>query len=373
MTVEEMKKVKEIRGYSYQMIAELSGVPLGTVIKIFTGETKAPRYRTLAALSAALNTSQDADRIYVSHGEPYTVMPAPRQEKDALHKDKAEYNAGPLSCGVLRDGSASVRYTSDPYPGSISKANHPHESEDTSESASRISTAGASSSSVRAFPASRVLPENVKKTCARFGADADFVFHKRHQGEFTIEDFDSIWEDHWVELIDGIIYDMSAPGIAHQLVVSQLIFFFQSFIQQNGGPCMVLPGPSDVWLDQDDRTKVEPDLSVLCRPDSQDGRQIIGGPDLVVEVISPSSRRRDMILKLHKYLRAGVREYWIIDLKNCKVIVYDNTNPSDVDAAIYGFTSIIPVAIYHGEMKIDFNLIYQKIKGMAGVGMSSGS
>lgn len=89
------------------------------------------------------------------------------------------------------------------------------------------------------------------------------------------------------------------------------------------------------------------------------GRCIYGTPDMVIEVTSPSTRKKDFGKKLEKYIDAGVREYWIVDVKNQKVIVYDLGEDFDenMDLAIYGMDGEVPVGIYDGKCRIDFNEI----------------
>ncbi len=81
--------------------------------------------------------------------------------------------------------------------------------------------------------------------------------------------------------------------------------------------------PVDVQLDKDDKTMAQPDVFLVCDQSKNTGRCIYGAPDMVIEVTSPSTRKRDFGKKLGKYVDAGVREYWIVDVKNQKVIVYD--------------------------------------------------
>ena len=81
-----------------------------------------------------------------------------------------------------------------------------------------------------------------------------------------------------------------------------------------------------------------------------------GAPDLVVEVLSPSTRRKDMTLKLSKYAEAGVQEYWIIDPKKENIIVYkfSHEEESDMQVYFYTFASQVPVGIWNDECVVDF-------------------
>lgn len=76
----------------------------------------------------------------------------------------------------------------------------------------------------------------------------------------------------------------------------------------------------------------------------------------MLEVLSPSTRRKDCVKKLDKYMEAGVREYWMVDMKQKKVVVYQFETESY--PVIYGFEQPVPVGIYDGELKIDMNMIW---------------
>ena len=76
---------------------------------------------------------------------------------------------------------------------------------------------------------------------------------------------------------------------------------------------------------------------------------------MIIEVLSPSTKKKDMFIKLNKYQNAGVREYWMIDLKNERIIVYQFERDDLV--TIYGFSDSVPVGIYDGELQINFKEI----------------
>ena len=89
-------------------------------------------------------------------------------------------------------------------------------------------------------------------------------------------------------------------------------------------------------------------------------KNVYGAPDFIVEVLSKSTKKKDMYLKLGKYANADVREYWLVDPDKKIVLVYDFQN--DEWPKIYGFDSIIPVSIFNGECEIDFNRIYERAR-----------
>ena len=112
-----------------------------------------------------------------------------------------------------------------------------------------------------------------------------------------------------------------------------------------------------VQLDCDNRTMVQPDVIIVCDTDIIIDRCVFGAPDFVLEVLSPSTRRKDCVKKLDKYMEAGVREYWMVDMKQNKVIIYQFE--SETYPVIYGFEQPIPVGIYDGKLKIDMKLIWE--------------
>ena len=105
-----------------------------------------------------------------------------------------------------------------------------------------------------------------------------------------------------------------------------------------------------VILDEDDYTLVIPDIVVLCDQSKLGQKGIIGAPDWVIEVISPSTRSYDYNRKMHKYMATGVREYWIIDPLKEKVITY--VEGETLMAHVYDFTESVPVYIYGGKLQI---------------------
>lgn len=253
MTIKEMKDRKKELGYTYAQISQLSGVPLGTVQKIFSGATASPRYDTLLELEKVL---------------------APR-DPSCFHEPQAIYSA-------------------------------------------------------------------------------------KRQGEYTLEDYYRIPEERRVELIDGVIYDMASPTSFHQLIAGLIYTKLLNHVLEKKGQCLPMISPIDVQLDCDNRTMVQPDVVVVCDRDKVIERCIYGAPDFVIEVISKSSTRRDSVIKLNKYLIAGVKEYWMIDPDRQKVLVY--RFQKEEYPVIYGFDSQIPVGIWDDCFAIDFREVYEHIR-----------
>jgi Uma2 family endonuclease len=144
--------------------------------------------------------------------------------------------------------------------------------------------------------------------------------------EFRPMDFEG--EDAYYELINGEILKKAAPTPLHQLISGRLYFYlFQYIKQKNIGE--VFTAPVNVYLHE--LSHILPDLIFVSNEnkhiiDLKDG--IFGVPDLVVEIISPSSVYKDRMLKNKDYEQAGVKEYWLVDSKNQSVEVYENVDSS---------------------------------------------
>ena len=166
---------------------------------------------------------------------------------------------------------------------------------------------------------------------------------------YTIDDIYALPEGQRAEVIDGQIYDMAPPSPMHQELVMELSATLRDYIKKNGGSCKVYPAPFAVFLNEDDRNYVEPDISVICDSSKVDNRGYQGAPDFIIEIVSPSSQRMDYLTKLFKYRTAGVREYWIVNPLQRTVQVYSFEGTED--STQYSFDDEITVTIY-GDLKI---------------------
>ncbi|MDR0389026.1 MAG: Uma2 family endonuclease [Spirochaetaceae bacterium] len=140
---------------------------------------------------------------------------------------------------------------------------------------------------------------------------------------FTYADYKA-WEldeGERFELINGIAYAMSAPTDFHQAILVELSRQIANYLR--GKPCKVRPAPYDVRLfyaeDESDDTVVQPDISVICDEKKRGSEGCRGAPDLVVEILSPSNTADEYVRKFNLYMKAGVREYWIVDPKSKSV------------------------------------------------------
>ncbi|WP_183771602.1 Uma2 family endonuclease [Catenibacillus scindens] len=167
--------------------------------------------------------------------------------------------------------------------------------------------------------------------------------------QYTVDDIYALPDGVRAELIDGEMYMMAPPGLTHQNISAFLHNTIYSYIHSKHGECVALAAPFAVFLNDDDQTYVEPDISVICDKSKLDEKGCHGAPDWVIEIVSQSSRSRDYLTKLFKYQTAGVREYWIVDPISNQVIVYQFETGN---VASYPFADEIPVGIYDGDLRL---------------------
>lgn len=134
-------------------------------------------------------------------------------------------------------------------------------------------------------------------------------------------------EEERIEIINGEAFMMATPSSRHQEICFEIGRQLGNFLV--GKKCRVYPAPFGVRLFEQDGdapetvdTMVEPDLSVVCDRNKIDKWGCKGAPDLVIEILSPSTRRHDRLVKMNLYEQAGVREYWIVDPDTQSVQVF---------------------------------------------------
>lgn len=163
----------------------------------------------------------------------------------------------------------------------------------------------------------------------------------------TTAEIEALPEGRRMELIDGVLYDMAAPGLVHQKIVAFLTADLIHYVRSQNGNCQVFPAPFGVWLNADEYNYVEPDISVICDPVKLNEKGCAGAPDFIAEIVSPASRKKDYLTKLFKYRSAGVREYWIIDPGTHTTQTYWFEREEDLsDFNLYTFEESVPVHIW---------------------------
>ena len=169
------------------------------------------------------------------------------------------------------------------------------------------------------------------------------------------------WEDERFELIDGEVYMMSPPLRVHQEISGELFTQIHDYLK--GKQCKVYPAPFAVRLfeeagdaPEDVDTMVEPDITVVCDPEKLDKYGCRGAPDMVIEILSPPTRRHDLAVKYRLYQRAGVREYWIVDPDTRTVQVF-HLEEGLYNAADVYTGGTVPVSIWE-DFAIDLTPVF---------------
>ncbi|MCI8285567.1 MAG: Uma2 family endonuclease [Firmicutes bacterium] len=177
---------------------------------------------------------------------------------------------------------------------------------------------------------------------------------------FTVSDIyttDYIYalpEGERAELINGHIYNMAPPSTRHQLILGNMHTDINNHIRANNGSCKAFPAPFAVFIKDDEKNYVEPDISIICDGSKLDDRGCHGAPDWIIEIASPSNAGYDYVEKLALYSQSGVREYWIVDPMQESTTVYyleNGFNPS-----VFNFYKDIPSGVFK-----DFNINISKL------------
>lgn len=167
----------------------------------------------------------------------------------------------------------------------------------------------------------------------------------RKENVYTIEDIYALPDGERAELIDGRIYYMAPPSTGHQRLVMDLSYQIKDYIRRSSGECEVFPAPFAVFLSEDDKNYVEPDISVICDKNKITDKGCYGAPDWVIEIVSPDSRQMDYYKKLFQYRTAGIRLYWVVDPERALVTAYNFEKDLMKE---YPFGKDAPVEIYDG-------------------------
>ena len=165
---------------------------------------------------------------------------------------------------------------------------------------------------------------------------------------YTYADYAKLNTEDRYELIDGMPYMMSpSPTWIHQAISSSLHREIANFLK--GKTCRIFAAPFDVRLNAGDGhdTVVQPDLVVICDRSKLSDTGYGGAPDLVIEILSQSSAGRDKVLKFNQYLKAGVREYWIVD-PDSKTVTVNILDNGRYYTTAYAETDTLPVNVLEG-------------------------
>ncbi|MCL2512196.1 MAG: Uma2 family endonuclease [Bacteroidales bacterium] len=183
---------------------------------------------------------------------------------------------------------------------------------------------------------------------------------------YTYADYLTWLDDKRRELIDGFIKMMSpSPRFDHAVVSSNIAGYLWTVLKKNKGKCRVFTAPFDVRFPKngettDDKiyTVVQPDICVICDLSKLDELGCCGAPDMIVEILSPSTTKKDVNDKFNLYEEHGVKEYWVVHPKDKTVFVFLlQENGRYDDGTLYEGAGKAPVHIFENYL-IDLNDIF---------------
>jgi len=158
-------------------------------------------------------------------------------------------------------------------------------------------------------------------------------------------------EDERWELINGVPYNMTpAPTPKHQEVLGEIFRLLANWLK--GNKCKVYMAPFDVRLvgsetiDSMIDKVVQPDITVVCDPQKIDARGCLGIPDMIIEILSPSTFKKDLGIKLALYESSGVQEYWVVHPLDETVMVFRIQNGQYGKPTVYSAPDVIPVGLF---------------------------
>ncbi|QDR82003.1 Uma2 family endonuclease [Sporomusa termitida] len=148
------------------------------------------------------------------------------------------------------------------------------------------------------------------------------------QNGYIYADIEKWPESERWELIDGIAYNMTPPPARiHQTVLGILFRKIGNYLE--GKQCAVYVAPFGVWFLENNadisnaKNYVEPDISIICDKNKLTDKGCVGSPDMIIEILSPSTAAKDLIKKLSLYENSGVREYWVVHPTDFTVMVFE--------------------------------------------------
>lgn len=166
-----------------------------------------------------------------------------------------------------------------------------------------------------------------------------------------------------MEFLNGEIFIMSSPDIDHQSMVGNLHVLFKEFFK--GKKCKAFIAPFDVHFkkkDIKDPDVLQPDLIVLCdlEDNINERRRYTGTPSLTLEILSSSTRTRDMVYKLNTFMTSGVSEYWIVDVDNQRITIFDFVDCQIDKMEVYKKGEVARSSYFEG-LEADVKLLFDEM------------
>ncbi|NHE56037.1 Uma2 family endonuclease [Cyclobacterium plantarum] len=185
-------------------------------------------------------------------------------------------------------------------------------------------------------------------------------------GRYSYADYLSWQMDEMVELIKGKVFRSAtaAPRRIHQEISGKIFYLLYKFLENHS--CKVYEAPFDVRLpvksknNEDIDTVVQPDICVICDKSKLDDLGCIGAPDLIVEILSPGSNKKELKNKYEVYEESGVLEYWIIHPDERTVMAYTLEEGIYVPSRLMTSGDVIQSVSISG-FQLDLNYVFKDL------------
>lgn len=186
----------------------------------------------------------------------------------------------------------------------------------------------------------------------------------KQEQKYSYADYLTWNEDERWEILESVQYMQAAPSRIHQEISGELYRQFANYLQ--GKSCRVYHAPFCVRLDvekndSDIKNVVEPDITIVCDSSKLDEKGCLGSPDMIVEIISPSTGKKDKVTKFNKYEISGVKEYWVLEPEQKLVSVFLlQSNGRYGRPEMYTDEDKIKVSIFP-ELEIDLKAVFASV------------
>lgn len=183
--------------------------------------------------------------------------------------------------------------------------------------------------------------------------------------KYTYADYLTWPEDERWEIIEGVPYMQAAPTWQHQSISGELYRQLANYLVDN--PCSIFTSPFDLRLpdanedDEETTFVVQPDIVIVCDKTKLRKTGYFGVPAIIIEISSPSTTRRDRVLKFNMYEKAGVKEYWIVEPEGKYISVFtlqENKRYGRPEA--YTDEDTVPMSIFP-DLVVDLKQVFQGI------------
>lgn len=172
---------------------------------------------------------------------------------------------------------------------------------------------------------------------------------------YNVETYWEFMQERRCEMLDGVLYDVFLPSMTCQMLIGEMYTQIRRQLGEETPAGISLFAPVSVSLHGDLYTMTQPDVIVVRDVSRLKSWGILGAPDFVFEIIATSSQKKTQQLRLEHYIRAGVREYWVLDLHRKEITVYSSGETAE--PVTYPLNGFLPIHIFCGDVVVDLQIL----------------